>query len=93
MFMALSTDINSALKIAFGSLFVLFILYLAFSTAQGRGLDDTKKDTYKSYKGFLAGGLVMLPVIIILIVFLCISYKGWDGANRVLADGLFGRSH
>lgn len=89
MMMCLSAEIDFSIKLIFGVFFVAFILYLAFNSGRNKGEEDSKNNYYKSYKGALAAGITMLPAIILTVVYLFLTYKGWDGENRVAADMVY----
>ncbi len=89
MMMCLSAEVDFTIKLILGLFFVAFILYLAFNAGRNKGEDDTKQNIYKKYKGFLASSLTMIPALILTIVYLCLTYKGWDGVNRVSADMVY----
>lgn len=89
MMMCLSANIELVIKIVIGCLFIVFIYYMAWSSSLISGEEDTKIKKYKAYKGFLSGFIAMLPAIILSIMYLCVTFKGWDGQNRVLADGIY----
>lgn len=89
MMMCLSAEIDFFFKMIFGLFFVAFVLYLAFNAGRNKGEDDTKNNKYKRYKGLVASIVTMAPAIILIVLYLCVSFKGWDGHNRVLADMLY----
>lgn len=89
MMMCLSAEIDFSIKLLFGLFFIAFILYLAFNAGRNKGEDDTKNHTYKGYKGFLASFVTMLPALILTIVYLFLTFKGWDGERRVSADMVY----
>ncbi len=89
MMMCLSAEIDFSFKLLFGLFFVAFVLYLGFNAGRNKGEEDTKNHTYKNYKGVLASFVTMLPAFILTIVYLCLSFKGWDGTNRVSADMVY----
>ncbi len=89
MIMCLSANIELAIKIIIGFVFIVFIYYLAWSSSLINGEEDTKNKRYKVYKGFAAGFVAMLPAIILSIIYLLLTFHGWDGQNRVIADGVY----
>ncbi len=89
MLMCLSADIDFAFKLLLSALFMVFILYLGFNVARNKGEDDSKANVFKTKNGFIAGGICMIPAIIVAILYMVLTFKGWDGANRVLADGIY----
>ncbi len=89
MFMCLSADIEVAIKIIVGVFFAVFIMYMAWSSAVLSGEEDTKNKVYRPYKGFLAGLIAMTPVLIIAVAHMLLTFKGWNGENRIIADGVY----
>ncbi|MBE7091719.1 MAG: hypothetical protein E7365_00855 [Clostridiales bacterium] len=89
MMMCLSADIDFSIKMIFGLFFIAFILYLAFNAGRNKGEDDTKNNVYKSYKGLLASFLTMIPAIVLTILYMALTYKGWNGDNRIIADMVY----
>ena len=89
MMMCLGANIELAIKIAVGALFIVFIYYMAWNGSLVSGEEDTKNKKYKAYKGFISAFIAMLPALILAFVYLFISFKGWDGQTRVLADGIY----
>lgn len=89
MMMCLGANIEFAIKIAVGCLFIVFIYYVAWNGSLISGEEDTKNHIYKPYKGFFSALLAMTPALIIAILYCIVSYRGWDGQNRVLADGFY----
>ncbi len=89
MMMCLGADIELAIKIAVGILFIVFIYYMAWSGSLMSGEEDTKNKNYRAYKGFVSAMIAMLPAIILTICYLFVSFKGWDGQLRVVADGIY----
>lgn len=89
MMMCLSANVETTIKIAIGALFIVFINYMAWSSSVISGEEDTKNNRYKPYKGFLSASISMLPLLIVALIYLFVSFNGWDGSNRVLADGLY----
>ena len=89
MLMCLSANIELSIKIIVALVFVAFIMYMAWSSSVIQGEEDTKTKKYLPYKGFLSGFCAMLPMILSTIFYLILTFKGWDGANRVIADGFY----
>ena len=89
MIMCLSSDMGLAYKIVVGLLFVAFTLVLAWNNALNHGESDTKEHSFAYWKGFLAGGIAMLPAIILTVYYLIISYHGWETGMRDMADGVY----
>lgn len=89
MMMCLSAEIDFSIKLVFGLFFVAFILYLAFNTGRNKGEEDSKNNCYKKSKGAICSTITMLPAIILAILYLFLTYKGWDGENRVPADMVY----
>ena len=89
MMLVLSVDIGFIYKVLIGLLFIAFILILAWNNASERGMNDTKNGIYHPVKGFLAGMIAMLPAIILIIVYMAVSFRGWEGNSQVLSDGLY----
>lgn len=89
MMMCLSANIELAIKIVVGCLFIVFIYYMAWSSSVISGEEDAKYKRYKNYKGFLAGFVAMIPAIILSVLYLALTFKGWEGQNRVIADGVY----
>lgn len=89
MMMCLSANVETAIKIAVGALFIVFIYYMAWSSSSISGEEDTKGNRYKPYKGFVSASITMLPAFIIAVIYLIATFHGWDGTNRAFADGLY----
>ncbi len=89
MMMCLSAEIDFSIKLIFGLFFVVFILYLGFNTGRNKGEEDSKNNIYNKFKGFICSALTMLPALILVIAYLVLTFKGWDGANRVAADMVY----
>lgn len=89
MMLVLSVDIGFIYKVLIGFFFIAFILILAWNNASERGTNDTKNGIYNPVKGFLAGMIAMLPAIVLIIVYMGVSFHGWEGTSQVLADGLY----
>jgi len=89
MMMFLSADVGKVYKVLFGLLFVAFILIIAFSSARNSGEADTKKNSYNKFRGFYAGGIAMIPAIFLAVFYMVISYHGYGGENKTLAEGIY----
>ncbi len=89
MMIALSAEIDFIYKILIGFLFVAFVLVIAWNCARNAGEDDTKHNDYFAARGFFAGALTMLPAIALSVIYMLVSFKGWEGDRRILADGLY----
>ncbi len=89
MMMCLSADIELSIKVLIGCLFIVFIYYMAWNSSIISGEEDTKGKNYIPYKGFVSALIAMLPAIILSFCYLFATYKGWDGQNRIFADGIY----
>ncbi len=89
MLMCLSASVDFFIKVLLGLLFIFFILYLAFNVARNRGEEDSKTNKFSKKNGFVAAAICMLPAIIVIVLYMFLTFKGWDGANRTLADGVY----
>ena len=74
MMMCLSANIELAIKIAAGVLFIIFINYMAWNSSLISGEEDTKNKKYKAYKGFVSAFIAMLPAIILAVLYLSVSF-------------------
>ena len=82
MMMCLGANIELAIKIVVGCLFIVFIYYMAWSGALISGEEDTKNHTYKTYKGFLSALVAMTPALMIAI--LCKNFAASISCSLVL---------
>lgn len=90
--MALVMGGNLALiyKMLISVLFIAFTVLLTWNNVYHRGINDAKKHQGKSYKGFLAGGIAMLPMIVITIMYMLSTYNGFfAGASVKTAESLY----
>lgn len=90
--MALVMGGNLALiyKVIISVLFIAFTVLLTWNNTYHRGIDDAKKRQNKAYKGFLAGGIAMLPMLVIAILYMITTYNGFfAGASIKTAETLY----
>lgn len=89
MMLVLSVDIGFIYKVLIGFLFIAFTLILAWNNASERGINDTKNSIYNPVKGFLAGIIAMIPALILIAVYMNLSFHGWEGENQLRVDGIY----
>ncbi len=89
MMITLSAEIGFIYKILIGFLFIAFIVVVAWNCARNAGEDDSKNGIYSCVKGFAAGTITMLPAMIMTVLYMVVSFRGWAGDKRTLANGLY----
>ena len=89
MMLFLSSDIAMVYKVLLGALFIVFVLFLAGNSAMNQGIEDTRAKAFVSWRGFAAGFFAMIPSLVLTLVYLLISFRGWDGAHKTAADILY----
>lgn len=77
-------------KVIISILFIAFTVLLTWNNTYHRGIDDAKKKISKAYKGFLAGAIAMLPMIVVTIAYMVVTFEGFSrGASVEVAEGLY----
>lgn len=90
MFVVLSTEIGYIYKVLIGIIFIAFIVILCWNNSYERGLNDVKSNKFFPLKGLVSASIAMLPSIMCAVIYLFISYNGFDrGISRGLADALY----
>lgn len=77
MALVMGGNIELIYKVLISILFIAFTVLLTWNNTYHRGIDDAKKKQNKAYKGFLAGAIAMLPMVIVTVAYMFVTYNGF----------------
>lgn len=89
MMLFLSAEIASLYKVLFGVFFIIFELFIVWNGAAAAGEKDTKENAYNPVCGFVSGITAMIPALIAAILFLIVSFRGWEKNNYAVYEALY----